>query len=103
MVEAGLEVVIPGFPLPLVDDEFPLEVGEELGVLLLLRHAHNLEDLGRGEVQKSQPYLACGGMNPPRMQQPGCGALTATCKWPRRKWEEGTRHAHNSLGEAGGS
>lgn len=44
VVEAGLEILILGFPLALVDDELPLEVGEELGVLLLLRHAHNLED-----------------------------------------------------------
>lgn len=43
VVEGGLSRVALLFPLPLVDDELPLEVGQELEVLLLLGHAHHLD------------------------------------------------------------
>lgn len=43
VVEGGLSRVGLLFPLPLVDDELPLEVGQELEVLLLLGHAHHLQ------------------------------------------------------------
>lgn len=43
VVERGLRRVGLLFPLPLVDDELPLEVGQELQVLLLLGHAHHLQ------------------------------------------------------------
>lgn len=37
------------FPLPFVDDELPLEMGQELEVLLLLGHTHHLEHQDRVE------------------------------------------------------
>lgn len=42
VVEGGLSRVSLLFPLPFVDDELPLEMGEELEVLLLLGHTHHL-------------------------------------------------------------
>ena len=43
VVERGLGGVSLLLPLPLVDDELPLEVGQELQVLLLLGHTHHLQ------------------------------------------------------------
>lgn len=42
VVEGGLSRVCLLFPLPFVDDELPLEMGQELEVLLLLGHTHHL-------------------------------------------------------------
>lgn len=42
VVERGLSSVRLLFPLPFVDDELPLEVRQELEVLLLLGHPHHL-------------------------------------------------------------
>lgn len=42
VVEGGLCRVSLLFPLPFVDDELPLEMGEELEVLLLLGHTYYL-------------------------------------------------------------
>jgi len=39
------------FPFPFVDDELPLEMGQELEVLLLLGHPHHLN--GRAKHQFS--------------------------------------------------
>lgn len=44
VVEGGLGRVGVLFPLPFVDDELPLEVGQELEVLLLLSHTHHLNN-----------------------------------------------------------
>lgn len=43
VVEGGLSRVCLLFPLPFVDDELPLEVGQELEVFLLLGHTHHLQ------------------------------------------------------------
>lgn len=43
VVEGGLSRVRLLFPLPFVDDELPLEVGQELEVFLLLGHTHHLQ------------------------------------------------------------
>ena len=43
VVERRLSRVRLLFPLPFVDDELPLEVGQELEVFLLLRHTHHLK------------------------------------------------------------
>lgn len=43
VVEGGLSRVRLLFPLPFVDDELPLEMGQELEVLLLLGHTHHLK------------------------------------------------------------
>lgn len=43
VVEGGLSPVRLLFPLPFVDDELPLEVGQELEVFLLLGHTHHLQ------------------------------------------------------------
>ncbi len=42
VVEGGLSSVSLLFPLPFVDDELPLEVGQKLKILLLLGHTHHL-------------------------------------------------------------
>lgn len=42
VIERGLSSVRLLFPLPFVDDELPLEMGQELEVLLLLGHTHHL-------------------------------------------------------------
>ena len=42
VVERGLSGVGLLFPLPFVDDELPLEMGQELEVLLLLGHTYHL-------------------------------------------------------------
>lgn len=42
LVEGGLSRVNLLFPLPFVDDELPLEMRQELEVLLLLGHTHHL-------------------------------------------------------------
>lgn len=42
VIEGGLSRVGLQFPLPFVDDELPLEMGQELEVLLLLSHSHHL-------------------------------------------------------------
>lgn len=42
LVEGGLSSVSLLFPLPFVDDELPLEMRQELEVLLLLSHTHHL-------------------------------------------------------------
>lgn len=42
VVERGLSGISLLFPLPFVDDELPLEMGQELEVLLLLGHTHHL-------------------------------------------------------------
>lgn len=47
MVERGLSRVGVLLPLPFVDDELPLEVGQELEVLLLLGHSHHLNSKTR--------------------------------------------------------
>lgn len=44
VVEGGLGRVGVLFPLPFVDDELPLKVGQELEVLLLLSHTHHLNN-----------------------------------------------------------
>lgn len=74
LVQAGLRGALGRPPPAPVDDELPLEVGQELGVLLLLRHAHHLR---RGSVGGSSgsrdpaprpagvPARECGGRPPP--------------------------------------
>lgn len=42
LVEGGLSRVGYLLPFPFVDDELPLEMGQELEVLLLLGHPHHL-------------------------------------------------------------
>ena len=42
VIEGGLGAIRLLFPFPFVDDELPLEVGQELEVLLLLSHTHHL-------------------------------------------------------------
>lgn len=42
VIEGGLSCVCLLFPLPFVDDELPLEMGQELEVLLLLGHSYHL-------------------------------------------------------------
>lgn len=42
VVQRGLRRIRLLFPLPFVDDELPLEVGQELEVFLLLGHTHHL-------------------------------------------------------------
>lgn len=44
VVEGGLSRVGYLFPFPFVDDELPLEMGQELEVLLLLGHSHHLRN-----------------------------------------------------------
>lgn len=44
VVEGGLSRVGDLFPFPFVDDELPLEMGQELEVLLLLGHSHHLHN-----------------------------------------------------------
>lgn len=63
VVEGRLDAVIVLLPLPFVDDELPLEVGQELEVLLLLGHPHHLNskkshvssNLKRDEGQQFEP------------------------------------------------
>lgn len=43
VVERGLSRVCLLFPLPFVDDEPPLEMGQEFQVFLLLCHTHHLK------------------------------------------------------------
>lgn len=45
MIQTGLHIVHLKLSLPFVDNELPLEVWQELEVLLLLGHPHNLEDV----------------------------------------------------------
>lgn len=55
MVKGGLSRISLLFPLPFVDDELPLEMGQELEVLLLLGHAHHLNS-ETGLAVNSAPY-----------------------------------------------
>lgn len=53
VIEGGLSRVRLHFPLPFVDDELPLEMGQELEVLLLLGHSHHLHHKGEQRLMKS--------------------------------------------------
>lgn len=52
VVEGGLSRVGYLLSFPLVDDELPLEMGQELEVLLLLGHPHHLHS-------RAQPFARC--------------------------------------------
>lgn len=56
VVEGGLSSVGLLFPLPFVDDELPLEMGQELEVLLLLSHTHHLQSKTGHARQFSTTY-----------------------------------------------
>lgn len=57
MIEGGLSGVRLLFPFAFVDDELPLEVRQELEVLLLLSHTHHLNSDTGNNIVKTRLIL----------------------------------------------